>query len=724
MSSGGKAPTFPQILTPPPSGTPAFSSSVVGGSGSDCLNVVDRIRSMRASSYRHLSADSSYPETGYTDPADTANLHRNAGAGLDHGQVVVKIHNEDVVTDQADKRLRKSVTSLERRARAASVGGSIEIPAPGPNNKVHFVQGAGAKFEQDDGGGNLESDGFLGNRWSMMDETKWRAKSFDMGGPDVSRGASLRQPPESSGSLLRREMQEMQQGDVASLTGMPEWPLPRRGPLMKSNMSTSTQQVSSIDDSSAAQMSSRIGILESSTSSARASPLLMMAGAPLGNVAETIEQKDCYQHADELANLRSRNTSLHRSFRDEEMIVKSPALPAGHYNRMKSRFSEPTKPPVSSTEFTSGFIRRSGQLKQGGMRSGQLKSQQMKSGLIPRTGVLGRVNEEEDDPFKDLDLPDRPKYVRKWSWWVCLEWAALLLNLAALTCTRTIPQLRDISLIGLLLWKWILLLLVVLCGRLVSGWVVLIIVFLIERNFLMRKRVLYFVYALRRGVKYCTWLALVLMAWNFMFDSRVATANRKLVYVTKALQCLLIGSVLFLVKVFLVKVLASCFHVGTYFERIRDSLFNQYVLETLSGPPVLEIEQMADDEQKLMDEVALLRKAGATAPGLIGLSGDPRSATFKSQKTMKRSKTFASGEVKARSAISVQHLHKMNRKNVSAWNMKRLINLVKYQGVTTLSQTIDDDVAVEGMDTEIRSEWQAKAAAKEIFNNVARPGMT
>jgi hypothetical protein len=91
---------------------------------------------------------------------------------------------------------------------------------------------------------------------------------------------------------------------------------------------------------------------------------------------------------------------------------------------------------------------------------------------------------------------------------------------------------------------------------------------------------------------------------------------------------------------------------------------------------------------------------------------------------MKRSKTFASGEVKAGSEISVQHLHKMNRKNVSAWNMKRLINLVKYQGVTTLSQTIDDDVAGEGMDTEIRSEWQAKAAAKEIFNNVARPGMT
>ena len=91
---------------------------------------------------------------------------------------------------------------------------------------------------------------------------------------------------------------------------------------------------------------------------------------------------------------------------------------------------------------------------------------------------------------------------------------------------------------------------------------------------------------------------------------------------------------------------------------------------------------------------------------------------------MNRTKTFVFGDAKAGSEIRAQHLHKMNLKNVSAWNMKRLINLVKYQGVTTLSQTIDDDVAVEGMDTEIRSEWQAKAAAKEIFNSVARPGMT
>ena len=75
----------------------------------------------------------------------------------------------------------------------------------------------------------------------------------------------------------------------------------------------------------------------------------------------------------------------------------------------------------------------------------------------------------------------------------------------------------------------------------------------------MQKRVLYFVYALRRGVKYCKWLALVLMAWNFMFDTCVESTNTKLLYITKVLECFLIAAILLVVKVFLVKVLGLSF---------------------------------------------------------------------------------------------------------------------------------------------------------------------
>jgi hypothetical protein len=173
--------------------------------------------------------------------------------------------------------------------------------------------------------------------------------------------------------------------------------------------------------------------------------------------------------------------------------------------------------------------------------------------------------------------------------------------------------------------------------------------------------------------------------------------------------------------------------VVTYFERIRDSLFNQYVLETLSGAPVVEIQQILHDEQKLVDEVADLKNAGATAvPGLLLSLPDPmipHSQMLKTQATLKRIKTSllaSTKELKPDSGICVQHLYKMNQQNVSAWNMKRLIDMVRQTGIMTLTHTVDNSSQAEeseGIDTEIRSEWQAKAAAKQIFKNVARQGL-
>lgn len=71
--------------------------------------------------------------------------------------------------------------------------------------------------------------------------------------------------------------------------------------------------------------------------------------------------------------------------------------------------------------------------------------------------------------------------------------------------------------------------------------------------------------------------------------------------------------------------------------------------------------------------------------------------------------------------ISIDHLHRLNQKNVSAWNMKMLMNIVRKGVLSTLDENLDagieDDSALQ-----IRSEKEAKAAAKRIFNNVARPG--
>jgi hypothetical protein len=448
--------------------------------------------------------------------------------------------------------------------------------------------------------------------------------------------------------------------------------------------------------------------------------------------------------------------------------LASGASTATPFSRVKSRFAEPPKGTTPAT--SQQQQQRSGQQQK--RSSGQIRStsgqqrsssgQLRQSGLIPRTGLLSRVTEveelEEDlDPFRDIDLPEKFKSQHaKWGWVLLLEWLVLVLMVGALVCSIVIHKLKRVELWGLLLWKWVVVALVTICGRLVSGWVIRILVFFLERSFILRKRVLYFVYALRKGVQNLLWLTFVLITWHFLLNPQVKNAIKVLNYITKALVCFLIAAVLVVVKIFLVKVLASCFHVDKYFERIRDSLFNQFVLETLMGPPVEEERQSFVEDERLKTEVAGLKKAGAVAPGLnmdqltesflsnkksiqkdrpqdvpksglIGRSGIIIGVSKHSSSNTEAAGNGTSSGVDEK-GISMENLTKLNRRNVSAWNMKRLINLVKHTGVATLTHNIEDNLMEadgnmgDQSSGEINSEWQAKVAAKQIFKNVARPG--
>ncbi|KAI3991219.1 hypothetical protein MKX01_022440 [Papaver californicum] len=253
--------------------------------------------------------------------------------------------------------------------------------------------------------------------------------------------------------------------------------------------------------------------------------------------------------------------------------------------RTKTR-STLTDPPPDDQ-----YIRRSGAFAR--------TSGPMKSGFL---GKGSTSDEDEEDPFADEDLPGE---FRK---------ANLM---AAFICSLLIPAIVKQTLWELHLWKWELLILVLICGRLLSGWGIRIVVFFIEQNFLLRKLVLYFVYGVRKAVQNCLWLGLVLMAWHFMFDKTVErqVKNKVLPYVTKIIVCLLVGTLIWLVKTLFVKVLASSFllmeciiiflsYRSTYFDRIQDSLFNQYVIQALSGPPLVEIQR----------SLQKLQNAGATMP--------------------------------------------------------------------------------------------------------------
>jgi len=46
--------------------------------------------------------------------------------------------------------------------------------------------------------------------------------------------------------------------------------------------------------------------------------------------------------------------------------------------------------------------------------------------------------------------------------------------------------------------------------------------------------------------------------------------------------CFLVGTLVWLLKTLVVKVFVSFLYVSTYFDRIQESLLNQFVIETLS----------------------------------------------------------------------------------------------------------------------------------------------
>ena len=56
----------------------------------------------------------------------------------------------------------------------------------------------------------------------------------------------------------------------------------------------------------------------------------------------------------------------------------------------------------------------------------------------------------------------------------------------------------------------------------------------------------------------------------------------------------------------IVKVLASNFRVSKFFDRIQDSLFNQYVTETLSDLPMIGILKDQEEEDWMMEKVEKL----------------------------------------------------------------------------------------------------------------------
>nr|TKR74673.1 mechanosensitive ion channel protein 10-like [Populus alba] len=281
---------------------------------------------------------------------------------------------------------------------------------------------------------------------------------------------------------------------------------------------------------------------------------------------------------------------------------------------------------------------------------------------------------------------------------VLIEFILFLISMTCLILSLTLESLRNKVLWGLVLWKWCLMVLVIFCGRLVSVWVVGFLGFLIERNFMLREKVLYFVFGLRKSFQHCAWLGLVLLAWMSMFHD-AHKRNKTLKRTFRVLIAVFVAATIWLLKILLVKVLASSFHVATFFDRMKESVFHHYILVTLSGPPL--------DENERETPHRLTPRHSRRLPAKQREMASPDMPISKSKRYESR-------------RIDMERLRKLTKMTrATAWSVKRLGSYIKSSGLSTVSRTVDDFGNAE---SEIHSEWEARCSAQRSFKNVAKPG--
>lgn len=379
-----------------------------------------------------------------------------------------------------------------------------------------------------------------------------------------------------------------------------------------------------------------------------------------------------------------------------EGLVRRKSLSRSVYSKSKSRFGEQRSFRYDNIIEENGGRSLREQFGAPSFARGSFDraSPNNKSNRSVASAALSKVAEEERDENEEIYKKVKLHRVKRSGMkpLALIELVVFMAILATLVVSLTIDKVNKHTIWGLEVWKWSVLVMVTLSGMLVTNWFMHFAVFLIEKNYLLRKKVLYFVHGLKKNVQVFIWFTLVLIAWICLFDDNVKHSRKTkkfLDFITWTIVSLLVGSILFLVKTFALKVLASKFNVRNFFERIQESVFNQYVLQTLSGPPLIE---------------------EAENVGRVPSTGH---LSFTSTKD---------GKVKDKKVIDMGKVHRMKQEKVSAGTMRVLIEAVGTSGISTISSTLDEvNNKKEQKDKEITNEMEAVAAAYEVFNNVAKP---
>ncbi|XP_074289772.1 mechanosensitive ion channel protein 10-like [Silene latifolia] len=264
-----------------------------------------------------------------------------------------------------------------------------------------------------------------------------------------------------------------------------------------------------------------------------------------------------------------------------------------------------------------------------------------------------------------------------------------LVILACLLSSLLVKKFEGKLFLDVLVWKWFVFVMATFSGMLLTKWFVNLIVFLIEWKFLLKKNVVYFTHGLKDNVVVFIWFAVVLGTWLGLIKPDVKTdkATKVIRYISMTLITLQVGSFLWLVKTTMMKILASSFHLNRFFDRIQEAVFQHYVLQTLSGSPVVELARRFTKDESCIGQASLANM----------------------------------GDGKEKKAVDWTKIHQMKQEKIPSWTMKLLVDVVSNSGLSTMSGMLNEGV-VEGEvdvdDNQITSEEAAIATAVQIFKNV------
>ncbi|GAY31824.1 hypothetical protein CUMW_272360 [Citrus unshiu] len=297
-----------------------------------------------------------------------------------------------------------------------------------------------------------------------------------------------------------------------------------------------------------------------------------------------------------------------------------------------------------------------------------------------------KEEEEEEEEKEDQDIiVGKIKEVS-----LMLELIMFVSIMWLLIASLTLKRLQNHVIWDLELWKWCLLALVILSGPLLSRCFISVIVFLVEKKFMLKHLVLYFVYGLRTSVSVFIWLTCVLLVWIFLFDDGYGVKGSKetskiFQHVTRTLASFVAGAAVWFVKTLSVKLISVSFQSKRFFHRIHEAIFHQHVLQVLSAAQENKIKKLrtANTAMQFISRISK-RKKSKEKMTIEKISACISKGLFSSRnsdlKSSQSNEIDESNEIKSESEAKIladniiKNLEKLQSEFIEKEQLKRFLN--------------------------------------------------